>query len=131
MSVDARSVPARERDVRVIAARGELDAEACALLWIESWAALAEGPAGLIMDLSRTAGSESGAVATVIAAAKACRSGGGAFVLVAGDSPIRAVVHTCGLDRRLTVSANLAGALALVEATGSGSARLDLHGRGE
>ena len=107
--------------MRVISLHGELDAAARDALWTETWDVLDSGSDGLVVDLSGTTSAESRVLATVVAAAKACKRRGGEFVLVDGETPMRRVVRAVGLDRRLTVTATLAAAISALTTGGAQS----------
>jgi anti-sigma B factor antagonist len=95
----------------LISVRGELDMASCALLRRRVDAALADGAARLVVDLSRVTHMDSSGLAELISAQQRTRAGAGGLVLIVTSPMIRRTLEIRGVNQLFTIAASREDAL--------------------
>lgn len=93
----------QDGDVAIVALRGEFDYAEMAAAQEEIWAAEAESPAVLLLDLTGLEFMDSSAVRVILQADGRAREGGRRLAVVTGTGPPHRVLSILGLTERLDV----------------------------
>ena len=106
----------RERGVVIAAVTGDVDISTVATLR-ECLLELADGGGTLIVDLNRVAFIDSSGLGALVGTARRAAEHGGSLLAVCAQPQPRRLLWTTGVDKRIPLSATVAGALMFQEAS--------------